>query len=593
MRLHPDREHIIYPLGCTIVLRRIKDDLKSFLHGHTGEVSCVSMSKSGTYIASGEINCQGFEAEILVWDYTARSIYTRFQIHEGKVEALAFSPTDKFLVSLGGQDDGRILLWSIESKQAICSAPALPLSLCHRLTVKFSNTNDNMFVSAGRATLQIWELDGANKIRPSDCQLRKLKRTVKCIEFSADDEFIFCGTTSGDILKIQTKTRYLSNYGPVKTKHSLGANVLKVTCTGELVVGSGFGNLTLCSASNFKAIKHIQLSNGVTSIALKDDGLHFFVGTDASQIYCINYETFSAELISTSHHGPVKDLSIAFGSSMLFVTGSEEDIRVWHIDKPKELLRIPEPCMTCNAVHLMVDGHSIVSGWSDGKIRVFTPQSGRLLLIIHNAHRNGVTAMKGSRDCQKIVSGGQEGQVCVWELLKHGHKRLAFLTEHKSAVTCVQIKSDDKECITSSTDGTCIIWDIVKFVRIQKIIAKNTLFRTVCYHPEEHQVVTSGTDKKIIYWDVHDATPIRELQGVQTSAINCMFITHDGRHIVTGGDDKIVRVWDYMEGTVTHVGVAHGGSITSIKVCCNNSTLISSSADGAIMRWKFPHPVLD
>nr|XP_057930991.1 cilia- and flagella-associated protein 52 [Doryrhamphus excisus]XP_057930999.1 cilia- and flagella-associated protein 52 [Doryrhamphus excisus]XP_057931007.1 cilia- and flagella-associated protein 52 [Doryrhamphus excisus] len=593
MRLHPDKEHLIYPLGCTVVLTRIKDDMRHFLHGHTGDVSCISMSKSGIYIASGEINFQGFDAEIIVWEYATRSIYTHFQIHEAKVEALAFSPNDKYLVSLGGQDDGRILLWSIAAKQAICSAPALPLSLCHRLTVKFSNTNDNMFVSAGRATLQVWELDKDNKIKPSDCQLSKLKRTVKCVEFAPDDQFIFCGTTSGDILKINTKTKYLSDYGPVKTKHSLGANVLKALHTGELVVGSGFGNLTLCSTTNFKAIKHIQLNNGVTSIALKDDGLHFFVGTDASQIYCVNYETFKAELVSTSHHGPVKDVSIAYGSSELFVTGSEEDIRVWHIEKPKELLRIPEPCIICNSVYLMVDGHSIVSGWNDGKIRVFAPQSGRLLLIIHNAHRGGVTAMKGSRDCQKVVSGGQEGQVCVWELLKHGHRRLAFLTEHKATVTCVQIKSDDKQCVTSSTDGTCIIWDIVKFVKIQKIIAKNTLFRTVCYHPEEHQIVTSGTDRKIIYWDVHDGTPIRELQGLQTSAINCMFISHDGRHFVTGGNDKLVRVWDYMEGVVTHVGKAHGGPITSVEICCNNRTLISTSSDGAVLRWKFPHPALD
>lgn len=59
---------------------------------------------------------------------------------------------------------------------------------------------------------------------------------------------------------------------------------------------------------------------------------------------------------------------------------------------------------------------------------------------------------------------------------------------------------------------------------------------------------------------------------------------------VPGGDDKLVKVWDYMEGVVTHTGIAHGGSITSIKVCSNNRTLVSTSADGAILRWRFPHP---
>lgn len=50
------------------------------------------------------------------------------------------------------------------------------------------------------------------------------------------------------------------------------------------------------------------------------------------------------------------------GTSELFATCSEEDIRVWHIDKPKELLRITVPNMTCNALDFMSDGHSIISG---------------------------------------------------------------------------------------------------------------------------------------------------------------------------------------------------------------------------------------
>lgn len=35
---------------------------------------------------------------------------------------------------------------------------------------------------------------------------------------------------------------------------------------------------------------------------------------------------------------------------------------MWHIDKPKELLRITVPNMTCNSLDFMVDGHSIISG---------------------------------------------------------------------------------------------------------------------------------------------------------------------------------------------------------------------------------------
>ena len=52
-----------------------------------------------------------------------------------------------------------------------------------------------------------------------------------------------------------------------------------------------------------------------------------------------------------------------------------------------------------------------------------------------------------------------------------------------------------------------------------------------------------------------------------------------------------MKVWNYMDGEVTHVGVGHSGSITSVRICTNNRTLVTTSADGAILRWRFPHSV--
>lgn len=49
--------------------------------------------------------------------------------------------------------------------------------------------------------------------------------------------------------------------------------------------------------------------------------------------------------------------------------------------------------------------------WNDGKIRLFAPESGRLMLVIPNAHSMGVTALKSTSDCKRLVSGGGEGQV--------------------------------------------------------------------------------------------------------------------------------------------------------------------------------------
>lgn len=102
------------------------------------------------------------------------------------------------------------------------------------------------------SALQVWELDPLNrKLKPTECQTGFLKRVVKCVEvrrrgssshscavsggcsnaavatsipaqISEDDQFLFCGTTSGDIMKFSLKTRLLSDYGPRRfsAKHS-------------------------------------------------------------------------------------------------------------------------------------------------------------------------------------------------------------------------------------------------------------------------------------------------------------------------------------------------------------------------------------
>lgn len=41
---------------------------------------------------------------------------------------------------------------------------------------------------------------------------------------------------------------------------------------------------------------------------------------------------------------------------------------------------------TSNCIEFMPDGKSIITGWSDGKVRAFTPQKGKLIYIIKDAH---------------------------------------------------------------------------------------------------------------------------------------------------------------------------------------------------------------
>uniref|UniRef100_A0A663NC55 Cilia- and flagella-associated protein 52 n=1 Tax=Athene cunicularia TaxID=194338 RepID=A0A663NC55_ATHCN len=582
---HPDKEHILYPLGCTVVIQELDSKQQTFLHGHTNNVSCVVVSRNGLYVASGQVTFMGFKADIILWDFQRKELLARLSLHKGKIEGLAFSANSLYLLSLGGQDDGSVVVWHIDKREAVCGSPASACSAGSATVVVCSSCRDEMFVTAGNGTIRVWELDLANrKIHPTECQTGQLRRVIMCVKVADDDNYFCVGTSSGDILKLNTNNKLMTDYRPQKEKFSLVSSS-SVTLIFSL---SSSSLVTESRATSRRTItKKIQVQGAVTSLTHRGQGHQFFVGTNECQIYRVNYTAFKEELIAACHNEAVHDIVFAWGTSDLFATCSKNDIRVWYTPENKELLRIVIPNVICHAIDFMRDGKSIISAWNDGKIRAFMPESGRLKYVINHAHSLGVTAIAATSDCKRIISGGGEGQVRVWEIHERIHKLGEILKEHLSAVSCIKIKKDNQECVTASLDRTCIIWDIVRFIRKQMILA-NTLFKCVCYHPEEYQIITSGTDRRIGYWEVFDGSVIRELEGSTSGSINGMDITSDGAYFVTGGDDRLVKLWDYNEGAVTHTGVGHSGNISRLKICPANKYIVSVSADGAILLWKYP-----
>ncbi|XP_032899901.1 cilia- and flagella-associated protein 52 [Amblyraja radiata] len=589
LSVHPDCENIIYPLGCTTIIQNLNSGQQSFLESHTNNISVVTVSKSGKYIATGQVTYMGFKADILIYDYYEKSVHATMTLHQAKVEALAFSPNERYLVSVGGQDDGSVVMWNVATKTSICGHPATVPTAGNALAVKFANHMDDVFITAGTGTLRLWLLDLPNrKIRPTECQTGVLKRMINCVEVTKDDSFCYCGTTSGDIMMVSMKTGLLNNYGPIKDKFSLGVTAIVELKSGDLLIGSGDGIVALCKAPKFKPLKKITVDGGITSISLRGQGHQFFLGTLASQIYRCNFTEFKEELISTCHSDSVLNVTFPCGTSDLFATCSKAEIRIWHTPTNKELLRIVVPNMTCNSLEFMHDGRSIISAWNDGKIRAFTPETGKLMYVIHNAHHDGVTAIASTYDGKKIISGGGEGQVRVWEIGGKTQRLIEALKEHSSTISCIKVKKNNEECVTASFDGTCIIWDLIRYARNQMFLA-NTLFKVVCYHPDEYQIITSGKDRKIGYWEVFDGSLIRELEGSLSGSVNGMDITACGDFFVTGGDDKLIKFWAYHEGDVVHIGIGHSGSINRIRICPAAKHIISVSSDGAILRWRYPH----
>lgn len=613
--VHTGRGELIYPLGATVVVRSASSSTNAgnqeFLRGHSDRVSTLALSPSGTLLATGQKTAMGFTAEVLLWHVPSRSLMHRLSLHKVKVESVSFSPCEQYLCTLGGMDDNALAVWDTSTGTPLCGSPT---SHTHVTTATFLHNDSSKLVTSGEYNLTVWDFDSSRrKIRPTQCHLGQLKRMIESVTIDPLDEYIYAGTQSGDVLQVSVKYKLFKQQGPGKLRIARGVLSTCVVPSGDVLLGGGDGTLMLVDPQTMKKRTSTQIAGGVTSISIVSrtnssgsntaptrgssadgrsssvsQGFECFCGTSKAEIFHVIYDgrAFSTELVQTCHWSKINDVCFPRGYSGVFATCSVGDIRIWHLVDCRELLRIEVPNTTCNCIAFMPDGRSIVSGWSDSRIRSFAPQSGKLLYTINNAHQLGVTALAPATSCKQVVSGGQEGQVRVWRIGSQSQSMIATMKQHKGPVNQIVMRQNDEECVSASSDGSCIVWDLQRFVRTNSLFA-STFFKSAVYHPDESQIVATGTDRHISWYDVYDGQAIRVLEGSERSEVNSLDVSPDGAYLVSGGADTTLRLWDYDEGTVLAEGQGHSDAITKVVISPDQSRIISCGNDGAIMCWSF------
>ncbi|KAG8464103.1 hypothetical protein KFE25_000271 [Diacronema lutheri] len=609
-----EMNYLVHSIGSTLVLKNMDDPSdQTFLQGHSDRIACMALHPVDSRIlASGQVTHMGFLAPILVWDLEARAIVCTLQLHKVSVAALAFSPSGEFLASIGGEDDNNLVVWHVDVENArgiaICGAPA-----AHdiALAVVWAKASDDTLITAGRENLRVWNFDvGERKVRPIDCQLGQTRRCFTCLVVSDDDKHVYAATETGDVLEVSISERLLRRIGP-KQRIARQITAAALDFNGNLVLGSGDA-LTVITPDEFKVVATIgadQISGQVTSITAAPSG-ELLIGTTVSNVYAVQYARHpsgkgavldTVTLKSTCHNDKINDVAFPRGYSELFATCSAADIRIWHLASASELLRIQVPNLECNVIAFNPKGSAIISGWSDGKVRAFGPQSGKLLYVINDAHKlvgvgnpsggtvpaNGVTALCVTNAGSRLITGGADGQVRVWKLDTGAQVMIASMKEHKGPVNDLRMGSTDVECLSASADGSVIKWSLESFTRIAAVFGA-TFFTAVCYHPDESQFISCGTDHKITFWDSTDMAAVRILEGSQTAALNGLDISADGSFYVSASADRSVKLWHYDEGVCWYTGEGHSSAVTKVKISPDEQRLVSIGNDASICIWKLP-----
>lgn len=583
--LKHDENLYMKSLGNLVSIENLLDPHNQILlRGHDMPISAISLSPSGSMIATGQYGTlafKGLSAPIFIWTITGK----KYQVLRGisvKVNAIAFSTDDKYVCGCG--DDNSLYIWDINTAeliygQKLSGTPSVLRWTSHQKVNHY--TKYELVVGVAGALFQ-----GNLQFEPDKVQWNMklhpflmpggggLVRSFTTVDFSMDLASIYIGTTAGEMMVFRRDTRVFRACFPICTN---GLQSVLTLPNDDIVCGGGDGTLKIVRGNDmsWNMLQETVLEKGVsiTSVTLSANCGELLVGTSTGTIY----RTLSSNLSRTSivgrgHTNPITCMTFS-ASNTIFVTGTTQGtIKVWDIvDYACTVATAPSlfaKSGKCLSLCLTNDDKHLIAGWEDGFIRCLDMASlSNILWYIPNAHRDGCRSLASYSDdkLSYFVSGGVDGAVRVWKL--SNRELVVQYNEHHRGVCKVLVDIKSPNIIHSvGNDCTVLSYDLKSAKRRQcHVVTSGTMTDMTQRKDSENELITCDMQGRLLTWDIDMRDPVSAMQDPSRTPLRCVSVSPSGRYIAFAGDDFILKVLDLASnGQSICLGQGHSNSITCI-----------------------------
>ena len=567
--------------GCVSISDIIDPHKQSFLRDLAGNVTCLTQSLSGKYIAAGQA---GENSDVIVWGFGNQEVIYRIQEHYHGVSAVAFSMDERFLATVGDKIDKKIFVWDLLTGNIVASAQVPEVTnMVWGGRVKDVKGRPTTHYQLATTTVQngvlLWDLDPATgELVCNKARTDKYKRTFTCVSFSIEGTLLFAGSETGDVSIFNTRTKTLNLNVPVCAG---GVHSITIGANDEVFVGGGDGTVTSIQlqGKEYVDMKRAKLQGNVTSLSLSYTGEELLAGTAKGSIYRIRVSDFKSALVREAHAGPILKVEFPQGASDRFVTISNDgDIIVWDTTDYSILLR---QNVASDPLCVAYGDDCLLVGYKDGSIRAFNPSNGESMWDIANTHKDGCYTLKLAHNQKFVVSAGFHGELRVWEL--RTRRLITNLKEHVQCVGSVALFDDNCHIVSCSRDRRVMCWDLQGEKRLSAHKQRMGAIHEVALTVDQTTVLTVGQERTITFWDLRQTHPIKiiNLESEATS----ISMSHSGNLFATGSVDEKVRLWDVKSGRLLVESDAHSAPVNSVRFSADDQQVVSVGDDGAILVW--------
>jgi WD40 repeat protein len=580
---------------------------------HEGQVSALAFSRDDSLLVSGG------ERDDLVrlWDVATGKLLGVRRGHRGGVQAVAFSPAGKRVVSTDWR--GNVFLWETEADRS----PRVlrdPGGQDAQMAVRFSADGKEILTCSGRfgpqGAARIWNAAHGTLRRRFSVPVEPFSRP----SFSPGGELLAaCGSDrvvsihdvagARQVLRLprhkdevhiavfSPDARYLASAGRTNLIHfwelATGSLIRTLPAQANLLIFSPDGRSLVCADSSHDRVQVWDLRSGKarrsfrisrpTALAFSHDGKTLAVATRAGVVHLVDFPGGKETRPGADVPAGMVPLAFLSGGSRLAV-GWSDGLAIWEIGKPRQADRA-RPLRQLRRIET-VGRPLALSG--DGKFALVGAlyHAPHLLDVAEEVdrHRIEVRNVLGgnfTRDGKRLGIFSGEGP-SLWDVATG--KRAQLFKAGTAQPGAGALSPDGKVLVTVSHRGTLHFWD-ADTGKERRQVALTTSRRR-----ERFRLVFSGNGKllaiadersRLHLWDMAASRFVRTLEVPEVFALSA-----NGKLLAEVEREKEIRIRDITTGKTIQQMRVSAGAVRALLFSPDGKLLASGGPASSVLLWE-------